>query len=84
MALSPSLRLLRLAFQSPPLFPTAPRGRLDEDDPTWASPASLSSPCSRVRLRLVLLLCLGPTLSHRLDPGRVEVEARGLPVPLEA
>ena len=32
----------------------------------------------------MLLLCLGPILSRPLDPGRVEEEAPGLPVPLEA
>ena len=39
---------------------------------------------ARVPVRLLLLLCLRPILSCPLDLGRVEEEAPGLPVPLEA
>jgi hypothetical protein len=61
-----SLRLIRLAFQSPPPFSIAPGGRLEPDDPrvlTQVSSGSRSPPCSRVRLPLELPLFTPDSIS---------------------
>ena len=65
-----SWRPVRLAFQSPLPNPIGAEGCLKDNDPCalmWVPAAPRSPPCSCVRLRLVLLLCLLPMSYLILD-----------------